>query len=188
VLTVLDDFSKLSVVRCLGRKADVPDFLRTVINLVETQSGRRVQRIRSDRGREFVNNSLEVLYKDRGIVRELTAGYSPESNGAAERVQRTLLECTRAMLLDSGLPKSMWGEAIMTASYIRNRVPASGTPWGLFFGQPPDVSNMRVFGCRVSITAPKVHRDKVVKMNKCGVFVGYDSSNHRVLLDKPRVL
>jgi transposase InsO family protein len=159
-LTVLDDFSRLSVVRCIARKADVPDVLRAVIVLLETQSNRLVQRIRSDRGGEFVNHSLANYYNSKGIVRVLTAGYSPESNGAAERVRRTLMDRVRAMLLDSCLPAALWGEAVVAACYVRNRSPVSEvsqqTPWGLFCDCPPDVSNLRVFGCKVHAHVPEV--------------------------------
>jgi hypothetical protein len=186
-LTVLDDFSRLSVVRCLARKADVPDVLRAVIVLLETQSNRCVQRVRSDRGGEFVNHTLVSCYDSKGIVRELTAGYSPESNGAAERVQRTLMERVRAMLLDSCLPATLWGEAVVAASYVRNRSPVSETsqqtPWGLFFGCTPDVSNLRVFGCKVHAHVPRVLRSKLDCVSRPGVLVGYDGSNYRVLLD-----
>jgi hypothetical protein len=57
-MNALDDFSRLSVVRCMSRKARVPEALKSVIALLETQSSQRVQRIRSDEGGEFVNNSL----------------------------------------------------------------------------------------------------------------------------------
>jgi transposase InsO family protein len=85
-LTVLDDYSRLSVVRCLARKGDVPQALCTVIPLLETQVGKRVQRVRSDRGGEFINSALRKFYDEKAIIMELTAGYSPESNGAAEHV------------------------------------------------------------------------------------------------------
>lgn len=38
----------------------------------------------------------------RGIVREVTRAYSPESNGGADRVNRALLDMARTMLLEMG--------------------------------------------------------------------------------------
>jgi hypothetical protein len=70
-LTGLDDFSRLSVVRCLAGKADVPDVLRTVIVLLETQSNRCVQRVRSDRGGEFVNHTLVSFYDSKALQKGL---------------------------------------------------------------------------------------------------------------------
>jgi transposase InsO family protein len=83
-VTVQGDFSKLSVVKCIAAKSDVLTVLPAMIQLLETQSGHRVQRMRSDRGGEYVNKVLAEFAARKGIVVELTAGYSPESNGAAE--------------------------------------------------------------------------------------------------------
>jgi transposase InsO family protein len=106
VVTVLDDFSRLSVVKCIAAKSDVQTVLPAMIKLLETQSSCRVQKVRSDRG-EYVNKVLTDFAASKGIVLELTAGYSPESNGAADRLNRTLIERARAMLLDASLPLSL---------------------------------------------------------------------------------
>jgi hypothetical protein len=50
VVTVLDDFSRLSVVKCIAAKSDVQTVLPAMVKLLETQSGCRVQQVRSDRG------------------------------------------------------------------------------------------------------------------------------------------
>jgi transposase InsO family protein len=89
LVTALDDFSKLSVVKCIAAKSDVRTVLPAMIQLLENQSGCRVQRMRCDRGGEYVNKVLAEFAARKGIVVELTAGHSPESNGAAERLNRT---------------------------------------------------------------------------------------------------
>ena len=66
------------------------------------------------------------------------------------------MERVRAMLLDAKLDKELWAEAAVTANYIKNRSPSSSstqTPWELFYGRKPDVSNMRVFGARAYVHA-----------------------------------
>ena len=114
--------------------------------------------------------------------------YTPEQNGAAERLNRTLLERVRAMLEDSGLPKTLWAEAAVTASYIRNRSPVASrdkTPWELFFGQQPDVSNMKIFGARAFVHVPKELRKKLDSHSETGYMVGYppDTKGYRIYLD-----
>jgi transposase InsO family protein len=83
-VTVLDDFSDLSVVRCIAIKSDVQQVLPAMIQLLETQSGCRVQRLFFDRGGEYVNKVLTTYADSRGTAVELKAGYSPKSNGVAE--------------------------------------------------------------------------------------------------------
>jgi hypothetical protein len=187
LVTALDDFSKLSVMKCIAAKSVVLTVLPAMIQLLETRSNHRVQRIRSDRGGEYVNKVLAEFAALKGNVVELTAGYSPESNGAAERLNRMLIERIRAMLLDARLPLSLWGEAVVAACHVRNRSPISetraGTPWGLFVDAAPDVSHLRVFGCKVCCHVPREVRTKLDYVSYSGVFVGYGGGGHRILVD-----
>lgn len=188
VATFLDDASKLSVVRPIKRKADAAGVVKEVLEMLQNQVGKRVKRVRTDRGREYVNEELSSYFKERGIIHETTAPYTPQQNGAAERLNRTLMEKVRAMLQDAGLENELWAEAIVTANYIRNRLPAAGvekTPWEACFGVKPDVSHVRVFGCPAYAQVPAEKRSKLDARSQRGVFVGYEphSKAYRVLLD-----
>ncbi|KAJ9531468.1 hypothetical protein QJQ45_006915 [Haematococcus lacustris] len=58
LLTFLDDFSRMSVVVCLKAKSKVPEAIKATVQWLETQSGRRLKALRSDRGTEFVNGEM----------------------------------------------------------------------------------------------------------------------------------
>ena len=152
--TYLDDYSKMSVVKPIRYKSDVPALTKEVVNFLEKQSGHSVLVLRSDNGTEYLNKDLGDFLKSKGIQHQTTARYTPEQNEAAERLNRTIMDRVRALLEDSGLPKELWAEAAVTASYIRNRSPATGrdlvdkTPWELIFGKKPDVSGMRILASR----------------------------------------
>nr|GEW77384.1 retrotransposon protein, putative, Ty1-copia subclass [Tanacetum cinerariifolium] len=90
---------------------------------VENQLGRKIKVVRSDRGGEYVSSFVE-LYVKHGIRHDFTAHYSPQQNGIAERKNRTLKEMVNAMLISSGLSQDMWGEAILTATYLLNNIPS----------------------------------------------------------------
>jgi len=60
--------------------------------------------IRSNKGKEYVNANLKNFLKKEGIEVQYTVGYAPEQNGVAERKNRYLMEMTRCMLIDAGLP------------------------------------------------------------------------------------
>ena len=186
--TYLDDYSKLSVVRPCAYKSEVKDITRDVINLLEKQSGNQVRAVRSDNGTEYINAELQNFFRERGIHHERSVRYSPEQNGAAERLNRTLMERTRSMLSEADLPEDLWGEAVVTANYLRIRSPTAGkrtTPFELFFGIKPDVSHLKVFGCRAYIHIPKQLRRKLDSKAQRGVFVGYAANNkgYRVLCE-----
>ena len=107
-------------------KSDVAGVTMDVINMLEKQSGCPLLVVRSDNGSEYINSTLGTFFKEKGVLCQTTVRYTPEQNGKAERLNRTLLDRVRAMLEDSGLPKTLWAEAATTASYLRNRAAGGG--------------------------------------------------------------
>nr|GEX76655.1 zinc finger, CCHC-type [Tanacetum cinerariifolium] len=57
------------------------------------------------------------------IIHETAALYTPQQNGVAERKNRALKEMVNSMLSYSGLSDGFWGEAMLMACYLLNRVP-----------------------------------------------------------------
>ncbi|GIL69165.1 hypothetical protein Vretifemale_139, partial [Volvox reticuliferus] len=121
----------------------------------------------------------------RGIRHGMTVGYTPEQNGAAERLNRMLVEKMRALLLDSKLPQDMWAELAAMVNYLRNISPAEGVPcipYDLFTGKVPEVGHLRVFGCVMYLHVPKVKRSKLAAVSRRGTLVGYgNGGQYRVL-------
>ena len=77
----------------------------------ERETRRKLKTIRSDNGGEY-RGPFEAYYKPQGICMEKTMLKSPQQNGIAEHMNRSLLERVRSMLSHSHLPKSFWGEAL----------------------------------------------------------------------------
>ena len=75
---------------------------------------------RTDNG-EFTSMEFESYLTTEGVRHELTIPNNPEQNGVAERMNRTLVETARSMLVNSNLPCSFCAEALSTATYLRNR-------------------------------------------------------------------
>lgn len=188
--TFLDDYSKFSVVVPVSHKSDVAAAVIRIITLLENQCGHRLKAVRTDRGGEYLNHTLDDFFASKGVAHQTTTPYTPEQNGAAERLNRTLEERIRAMLLESGLKPELWAEAAVTANFIRNRSPTAGssrTPWERFYGKRPRVGILRVFGARAYVLTPKPQRDhKLAPVSEPGTFVGYaaNSKAYRVLLDR----
>lgn len=192
-LTVLDDYSKLSAVQPIQRKSDAAEALIDLLTLLENQSGHKAQRLRCDNGSEYINSRLKDYCRTRGIKLETTVRYTPEQNGAAERLNRTLMEKVRPMLTAANLPKNLWAETLMTANYVRNRSPVAGktkTPYELFFGIKPDVSHLRTFGVRCYALTPKPLRHKLENTSEPGRFIGYPAATkgYKILLDNGQII
>ena len=187
-ITLLDDHTGYSLISPLRRKSDAAAFLKTAITMLERQTGYTVKRIRSDNGGEFINTELDTFYQSKGIKSETSVPYTPQQNGKAERLNRTLLDKARPMLADANLPKFLWAEAIVTANYLRNRSPISSqdtTSYELFHGTKPDLSHLRTFGARAYAHVPTVLRTKLDAVSEPGRFIGYpaNTKGYKILLD-----
>src|SRR6266702_1065200 len=68
--------------------------------------------LRSDRGGEYLSEAFNHHLQSAGTVRRLTVHDTPQLNGVAERLNRTLVERIRAFTHSSSLPKFLWGEAL----------------------------------------------------------------------------
>lgn len=88
----------------IKHKSDVFEFFQKFEKMVHTKFGRRMSRLRSDRGGKIVSDAMENYLEGVGIVHEKTAPYTPEQDGRAERKLRTVVEPTRTMLYARSSP------------------------------------------------------------------------------------
>ena len=186
-VTFIDDYSRHVTVRVIKTKDEATAALLDHIAYVEKQLGRPVKYVHSDRGGEYTSTELKAALRKRGILLEQPAAYHPASNGVAERMNRTLCESARAMLLSAAAQKVphtalLWGEAVMLAAYVLNRILRPGkkaTPYELFTGKKPTVSHLVPFG---SVTyalkhGPQIAKgDKFASRTRLGYFVGYEDN------------
>ncbi|GFS43671.1 hypothetical protein Acr_00g0086350 [Actinidia rufa] len=119
---------------------------------------------------------LEVV-DTRGIIYQSSCSDTPAQNGRAERKHRHLLDTARSFLLSSFVPSVFWGEAILTAAYLLNRMPTpllSGrSPYECLHGQVPNYSLLRVFGYSCFVLLPKKGRTRLGAQCVLCVFLGY---------------
>jgi hypothetical protein len=151
-LTFIDNFSRKTHVYLLKAKGEAFEKFKQYKALVENEIGHKIKVLRSDNGGEFVSKKFDAFLAGCGIQRQTSAPYSPQQNGVAESANRTIMECARSMILAQGLELEFWGEVVNTAVYIKNRCPTksldSKTPQEAWSGRKPDVSHLRVFGCK----------------------------------------
>ncbi|MBW0507637.1 hypothetical protein O181_047352 [Austropuccinia psidii MF-1] len=98
-LTIVDRFTPFRVVRFLKNKLDAIKEFAIVKNLIETAQGRKIKKVVSDRGGEFVNDEFKQLANESGFTHVTSPPYTPQLNGFAERTKRKILEETRCLLL-----------------------------------------------------------------------------------------
>ena len=110
----VDDFSRKTWTYFLKKKDKIFSWFRAFKALVENQTGKKIKTLRIDNGTEYESNEYNDYCREASIKREITTAYTPEQNGVAKRKNRSIIEATRAMLHDQGLPKFLWGEAANT--------------------------------------------------------------------------
>ena len=145
-----------------------------------------VKCLRSDNGTEFSNNDIQNLLLENKIKHEFSAPYSPHQNGTAERAWRSIFEMTRCLLIEAGLPKSLWSYAVKASAYIRNRCfnnRTKLTAFECFTSNKPNICNMHVFGSKCYT----IVQDKKKLDDRCevGVFIGYDQCSPAYLVYCP---
>ena len=176
-LTFIDDCTHYTWVYMLKHKNEVFDCFLCWKALVEKSSGRKLKTIRTDNGGEYTSTAFEEYLTSEGIRHERTIPRTPEQNGIAERMNRTLVETVRSMLFGARLPHAFWAEALSTAVYLRNRSPTKAvqgmTPYEAWIGEKPVVKHLRVFGCNAYAHVPKEERGKLDSKAKKCTFVGY---------------
>ena len=184
ILTFVDDYSRWVWIAFTSNKSGptVMDQFKRYRAHVQLYTGFDIKAIRTDGGSEYINADFKTYLHILGVDRQVTAAYTPQQNGVAERVNRTILEAARAMLHAADLPLSFWIYAVQAAVYIRNRSPTRAlnniTPYEAWRGEKPNLSHLRVFGCRAFMYLHKQQRSSTSKLAARampGIFVGYSN-------------
>ena len=121
-VTFIDDHSRKIWVYTLKTKDQVLDVFKQFHALVERQSGEKLKCIRIDNGGEY-SGPFDEYCRQHGIRHQKTPPKTPQLNGLAERMNRTLVERVRCLLSQSQLPRSFWGEALNTVVHVLNLTP-----------------------------------------------------------------
>lgn len=114
-VSFIDDRSRKVFVYVIKSKGEVFDKFIEFKKYVEKQLDRQIKVLRSDNGTEYLNKNFEQFCGAHGIKHEKSAPYSPQQNGLAERMNRTIFEKVRCMLFEAGLSKGFWAEAVCAA-------------------------------------------------------------------------
>ena len=179
-MSFTDDYSRETKVRFLKLKSEAfAAFKDYDAQLARQHPDAKIRTLRSDRGGEYLSAEFSAYLKERGIVRQLTVHDSPQQNGVAERLNRTLVEHARAMLLGKDMPMYLWAEAIQYATWLKNRFPSRAipgyTPHALVYKTKPNLGNAHEFGCKVYVHT--TDGGKLEARASEAIFVGIDEQS-----------
>jgi hypothetical protein len=110
MLTIIGDYSRKVCPYFLKHKYEAFDAFRKWKVMIEKQTKKKVKLLHTDNGMEFCSNEFNDYCSDEGIVRHHTIPYTPQQNGVAERMNRTIISKTRCMLCNAGMSRNFWAK------------------------------------------------------------------------------
>ncbi|GKA04487.1 retrovirus-related pol polyprotein from transposon TNT 1-94, partial [Tanacetum coccineum] len=194
ILVIVDDYSRYTWTHFLHSKDETPEVLKDFLTMIQRNLQAPVISVRTDRGTEFLNKTLNAFFKEEGIEHQTSTPRTPEQNGVVERRNRTLVEAARTMLSASKLPLFFWAEAIATACYTQNRsiiIPThEKTAYHIINDRKPSIKHLHIFGCTCYLTRDGENLDKMKEKGDSCILVGYStqSKGYRVYNKRTRLI
>ncbi|MBW0516877.1 hypothetical protein O181_056592 [Austropuccinia psidii MF-1] len=177
-LILIDQFTGYTTTKFLKQKEETFSSFKEYKALAEKFNQRKIFKIVSDGGGEFVNNCFKRHAKIEGFEHSISPPYTPEHNRVAERGNRLVLEKARSLMKQTRLTDQFWPEATSTTTFLLNVAPKRNgiSPYKKWFNQKPPVSNLRTFGFKAWVRIPLIkRRSKFESILWEGIMLGYEN-------------
>ena len=176
-ITFIDNSSRKVWIYFLKNKSDVFETFKKWKAMVEKKIGLKVKCLRSNNGGEYIDGEFSEYCARQGIRMEKTITETPQQNGVAERMNRTLNERARSMRLHAGLPKPFWVDVVSTTTYLINQGPLVPMefrlPEEVWSSKEVMFSHLKFFYCVSYVHIDSNARSKFDAKSKICFFIGY---------------
>nr|GEW31662.1 hypothetical protein [Tanacetum cinerariifolium] len=169
VLVIVNDYSRYNWTHFLRSKDETPEVLINFLRLVQRGLQAQVRIVRTDKGMEFLYQTLHAYFAAEGILHQMSVARLPEQNDVVERQNRTLVEADRTMLI---IPRH------------------EKTPYHIINDQKPSVKFFYIFGSLCYIVRDGENLDKMKEKHDACIFLGYSTQSraYRVFNKRTRVI
>ena len=154
-LSFIYDYSKCSKVYCIKSKSETASCFKEYVNLVQNKFNKRVKKLNCDNGKEYLNKEIYQFINEKGIELLSCPPYVYQLNGVAERFNRSSMDIGICLLREAKIPLTYWPEIVKTVFYLKNRTIANSnenkTPFETFFGNKPNVENLKIYCLKSSL-------------------------------------
>lgn len=160
----VDEYTKYRWVYVHKDRTTAVEILKRWIMDATKGTNKKVQCIRTDQAGEHLSKNYQAELKRQGIRLECSSGYDHYQNGVAEKAIRDTCNMARCMLEYGKVARDMWGYAVRYAAHVQNRLVHAGlqaSPYEMRFGEAPDLTRLKVFGCTAYVTRDKKETDFV---------------------------
>lgn len=190
-VTYTDASSRFCTVALLNKKSEQFKHLKIFEAAFTNQHRTKIVAFQTDNGGEYLSNEIQDWFRSKGIQHRRTVPGDSESNGIAERLNRTLTDIALCLLSNSRLPAECFPWAIQTAVHIYNRRPHSSlndkkSPYQSLYNKVPNLHYLRVFGCLAYRHLHDHERKKTEFRCQKLIHIGYGSHQKAYLLYDPK--
>ncbi|GKE14101.1 retrovirus-related pol polyprotein from transposon TNT 1-94 [Tanacetum coccineum] len=156
ILVIVADYSGYTWTLFLRSKDETPKVLKDFLMMIQQNLQAQVIYVRTDKGTEFLNKTLDAFFKEEGIEHQTSTPRTPEQTDVVKRRNRTLVEAACTMVSASKLPLFFWAETIATACYTQNRfiiiLTHEKTAYHIINDKKPSIKHLYIFGCTCYLT------------------------------------
>ncbi len=130
----------------------------------------------TDNGKEYTGNATQKVFTKHRVIHQTTTPNTPEYNRLIEKKFHLIVQTTRTLLHQSGLPQFLWAEAVCLATYLINRQPTKHlrniSPYKVWTEHPPDLSNLHIFRAKGQVLVEGRHLSKFEKHTTIMAYLG----------------
>ncbi|MBW0512162.1 hypothetical protein O181_051877 [Austropuccinia psidii MF-1] len=123
VLVLIDDYTRFNRIYLLNSKDQSESMIISYLTEIKNKLNITPAYFHSDHGGEFTSTRLKRYFLQSGTSIEQGAPNSPQTNGVAERFNKTLLSKIQCLLCQSNIPITYWDEGARHASLLLNHTP-----------------------------------------------------------------
>ena len=143
---------------------------------IEKKRGKILKCLRSDRGGELTSNEFEMFCNDKEIKRQTFVPRTPPQNWITKRRNRSIMECTRRLMIEENVALKYQREFVSTIFYTLNLVQVKtsthSTPFELWYGYSPNI--LRYLEAN-ALFSKKIRNGKLDTKSEEGIFLGYST-------------
>ena len=182
-VTFIAEFSRYVLVTSIARKNDAAAGFKKFHVWFERKFDCKIKGLHYEGDGEYI--SLDDYLLTTGIELDSMPPYTPELNGSAERMNRTLVGAVRLILQRAKMPQFFWAEAVAHIADLRNRMTSrainTATAYELVTGKNPRLDRIRLFGSLSFAHVPQEKRKKLDDTNRRGIVVACNgNSQHKI--------
>ena len=174
--TLTDMHSRWTVVEFSKTKTDKLKHFKAYQAHVQNIHSVMLKKICCDNGGKYLSKDFTNYLRTKGIELDTTTLNLSAQNGVTECINHTVMDHMLAILIEMGLLKFLWPEAVTHVAYLKNHSPThtlkDKTPEEVWSSQKPDVSNLQEWGVKCWVLTEQKKWTKLDPKSQAMHFMG----------------